>query len=156
MWWQSHLRLSLQQDRSCLLGCLLVRSQQSCTKHCKNLTKYHTSNPRLHLICCSHWLWGKQQFHQSTQSSTSGKLSISASCHSYPHNVVFHIFSLQVLVHGEATVMARLKAALLREYEDNQVYTHMGSLQHCYSLILVGGVWGRIIYHHDIIIYVPR
>ena len=32
---------------------------------------------------------------------------------------------MQVLVHGEATVMARLKAALLREYEDNQVYTHM-------------------------------
>jgi hypothetical protein len=28
---------------------------------------------------------------------------------------------MQVLVHGEATVMARLKAALLREYEDNQV-----------------------------------
>ena len=45
---------------------------------------------------------------------------------------VFRILSLQVLVHGEATVMARLKAALLREYEDNQVFTHMG--------------WGEIIY----------
>ena len=30
-----------------------------------------------------------------------------------------HIYSVQILVHGEQNEMARLKAALIREYEDN-------------------------------------
>ena len=39
------------------------------------------------------------------------------------------IAQLQVLVHGEQHEMARLKAALLREYEDNEVSQLLVCLQ---------------------------
>ena len=57
-------------------------------------------------------------------------------------HVCYCVSSLQVLVHGEATVMARLKAALLREYEDSQVYacTHKSRSK---TLILCNGKFLR-------------
>ena len=35
--------------------------------------------------------------------------------------VLLLLFTMKVLVHGEQNEMGRLKAALIREYEDNQV-----------------------------------